>query len=101
MFLVAVNLEMLAPSCGLIGDALLGQVYFHLRLRIGLNAVEEFLQKVLADNDRQHKIVEFVVLVDICKETADNHTETIAGNSPSSMFTAGTRTEVLACDKDG
>ena len=38
--------------------------------------------------------------MDIRKETADDHSEAVTSNRPSSMFTGGARTEVLAGNKD-
>ncbi len=96
MLLIAVDVEMIAASCLLVSDGLTGQIDLHFRLRVAPNAVEEFGQERLAHLYGEHKVVEFVVPVDIGKETADDHTEAIAGNGPCGMFTAGTATEVLA-----
>ena len=96
MLLVGIDFEVFAAACGSIGDGLCGQVYGHLRLRIGGNGVEQFLQEVRRDDHRQHEVVELVVLVDIGKEAAHYHTESISCNGPGSMFAAGTAAEVLS-----
>ena len=38
--------------------------------------------------------------MNISKEAGHNYPETISGDSPCSMFTAGTRTEILSRHKD-
>ena len=68
MFFVSVYLEMLAIASGKIGDCLVWQVYTHLCLMVFINAFEQLFEERLANHYWQNKIVELVVLVDICKE---------------------------------
>ena len=100
MLLVAIDVELLRTASGLVGHRLVGQVDLYFGLRILFDAVEELSQKVLADDDGQHEVVELVVLVDISKERADNDTKAVACNSPGSMLTRGARAEILACHED-
>ena len=44
--------------------------------------------------------MKLVILVDIGKERADNHSEAIAGDGPGSMLTTAAGTEILTCHKD-
>ena len=68
MFLVTVNIEVLRMARREIGDRLVGQVYFNFCIGIILNGRKQFRQKAFAYLYGQHKIIELVVLVDICKE---------------------------------
>ena len=79
MLLVSVYLKMLALACSEVCHGLIGQVYLHLCLVVLVDAGKEFLKEFLAHHYRQHKIVEFVVLVDVGKERADDHTESGSG----------------------
>ena len=82
LFLVAVDFKLLALACSEVGDSLVGQVNLYLHLRVLLNALKEFGEELLAHYHRQHEVVEFVVLVDVGKEAADNHAESITGDCP-------------------
>ena len=96
MLLVAVDVEVLRVACGFVGDRLPGQIHLDLGLRVVLDALEEFSKEYLAHLDREHEVIELVVLMDIGKERRDDHSEAIAGNSPGGMFAAGARAEILA-----
>ena len=100
MFLITVYLEMLTVPGGKVCDGLVGQINAHLCLVVFVDAVEEFFEESLRDDDRQHKVVELIVLVDIRKERTDDHPETVACDGPCRMLTGGAGTEVLACHKD-
>ena len=78
MFLITVYLEMLTVPGGKVCDGLVGQINAHLCLVVFVDAVEEFFEESLRDDDRQHKVVELIVLVDIRKERTDDHPETVA-----------------------
>ena len=86
---------MLTVACGKVRHRLIGHIDLHLCLRIGSDAVKEFLLKLLAHDDGKHEAVEEVVAVDVSKGTGDDDTHAIACNGPCSVFTAGTRTPVL------
>ena len=47
---------------------MVGQIYGKDGLRISLNAVEQFTEKIFRHHHRQHKVVEFILLMDISKE---------------------------------
>ena len=100
VLLITVDLEMLTGACGLVGDSLIGEIDLYLGLGVALDAGKEFCQKALAHHNGKHEVVQLVVLMDIGKEGADDHTEAITGNSPGRMFARGTGTEVLACHED-
>ena len=100
MLLIAIDLEGLMTACSEIYHRLIREVDFYLSTRIILNTLKELREEVLAHLYRQHEIIQFIILVDIRKEAADNHSEAITSNRPSSMFTGGARTEVLAGNKD-
>ena len=100
MFLVAVYLEMLAAASGEVGDGLVGQVDTHLGLMVAVDALEKFLEERLANHHRQNEIVEFIVLVDVSKEGADDHAEASTSYRPCGMFARGARAEVLARHED-
>ena len=84
-------------TCRLVGDGLFGKIHFHFHLRVCFYRIEQFLQKLLGYNHRKHKVVQLIILMNIGKKAGYHHTETIAGNCPGCVFTAGTRTEVLTC----
>ena len=90
MFFIGIDLECLTMTCREVGDGLIGKINFHLSLRIILNTLEEFIKERLTDLHGQNKIIQFVVLVNIGKETADDHPETITCDSPGSMFSGRT-----------
>ena len=90
MFLICIDLECLTMTSREVGDSLIGKINFHLCLRIILNTLEEFAKELLTYLYWQNEIIQFVVLVDISKETADDHPETITGDSPCSMFSGRT-----------
>ena len=100
MLLIAVDVEMLAATCGLVGDCLIRKIHLHLRLRIMLDAGKELCQEVVAHLHGQHEIVQFVVFVDISEKRADDHPEAIACNRPGSMLARAATAEVLACHED-
>ena len=100
MLLVAVDFEVLALAGSKIGDCLVRKIYLHLCLVIHVDALEEFLQEFLAYYYRQYEVVQFVVLVDISEERADDNTEASACDSPGSVLTGRTSTEVLAGYED-
>ncbi len=91
---------MLTVSGGKVRDGLVGQINTHLCLVVFVDTVEEFFEESFRDDDRQHKVVELIVLVDIRKERTDDHPEAVACDGPCRMFTRGAGTEVLACHKD-
>ena len=100
MFLVAVDFEVLALAGSKIGHGLIRKIYLHLSLVILVNALEEFFQEFLAYYYWQYEVVQFVVLVNISKERADDYTEACTCDSPSSVLTGRTGTEVLASYED-
>ena len=100
IFLVAVDVEVLAVAGGHVGDGLGGQVHAHLRLRVLRDAGKELLLEGFADDDRQHEAVEEVVAMDVSKGTADDHAHAIAGNGPGGVFARGTAAPVLAGHDD-
>ena len=100
MFLVAVDFEVLALAGSKIGHGLVRKIYLHLCLVILVDALEEFLQEFLAYYYWQYEVVQLVVLVDISKERADDYTEACTCDSPGSMLTGRTGTEVLASYED-
>ena len=100
MFLVGIDFEGLRATRSQIGDGLLWQVDSDLRCVVVGNGLEEFLQEGLTHDHGKYEVVEFVVLVYIGKERTDDNPETIVGNGPCCMFTAGAATEVLAGNKD-
>ena len=57
---------------------------------------EKLCKEFFAHDYRKDEIVELVVLVDICKEAGYDHAESVSGNGPCGVLTAGTGTEVLA-----
>ena len=92
---------MFALARSLVGDGLFGQIHFHFHLRIGRDRVEQLFQERLTYHHRKHKVVQFIVLVYIGKEARYHHTETVTGNSPCSMLTAGTFTIILFGNDNG
>lgn len=88
VFLVGIDFKMLALARGLVGNGLFGQVHFHFRFGIGENRVEKFFQERFAHHHGKHEIIQFVVLMDIRKEAAHHHAETIVGNGPCRMLAA-------------
>ena len=88
MLLVGIDFERLTAARGFVGDSLGWQIYFDFHLRVFIDAIEQLLQEGFAHHDRQDKVVQFIVLVDIGKEAADHHAEAISGNRPRSMFAA-------------
>ena len=101
IFLVAVDVEMFLEVAGRVGDGLVWEVNHHVHLRIGLDIGKELLKEGFADHNWKDEVIEFVLLVDIGKETAHNDAETIAGNGPGGVFATRPATEVLARHKDG
>ena len=97
MLLVGIDFKLLGFAGRLVGDGLFRQINLHLCLRVGIDGIEQLLKERFADDHRQHEVVQFVVLVDVGKETADHDPESISGDCPCGMFTAGTASEVLAC----
>lgn len=68
VLLILVDFKMLAvPRCK-IGDRLVRQINFHLRLMILVYAFEKFLQKSLRNDYGKHKVIKLIILVDICEE---------------------------------
>lgn len=100
MFLITIYLEMLTVTISKVRDSLIGEIHTHLCLVVLVDAVEEFFEERLRDDDGQYKVVELIVLMDISEERADDHAEAIACDSPGSMLTGGAGTEVLACHED-
>ena len=100
MFLVGIDFEGLRATRCQIGDGLFRQVDSDLRSVVVGNRLEEFLQERLAHDHGKYEVVEFVVLVYIGKERANDNPESIVGNGPCCMFTAGAASEVLAGNKD-
>ena len=92
---------MLLEVAGRIGDGLVWEVNHHVHLRIGLDVGKELLKEGFADHNWKDEVIEFVLLVDIGKETAHNDAETVASNGPGGVFTARPATEVLARHEDG
>ena len=97
MLLVPVDLKALAPARGLVGHRLVGQVYLHQCLGIGLDRGKELGQELLADHHGKHKVVQLIVLMYIGKEAADDYAKAIARNGPCRMFTARPTAKVLTC----
>ena len=87
VFLITIDLETLLTSCGEIGHCLVGHIHPHLHLGVGLDAGKQLSEEILTDYHWKHEIVEFVVLVDICKEAGDDYPESVAGDGPSRMLT--------------
>ena len=83
VFLVGIDFKMLALARGLVGNGLFGQVHFHFRFGIGENRVEKFFQERFAHHHGKHEIIQFVVLMDIRKEAAHHHAETIVLSKPA------------------
>ena len=77
-------------SGGKVCNRLVGHIHLHFGSRIGLDSVEKFLLELSAHNDGQHKAVEQIVAMNVCKRTADDHTHTITGNGPCGMLATGT-----------
>ena len=100
MLLVGVDVEAFATAGGKVGDSLIGQVHTYLGFGIGGDGVEEFLQEAFAHHNREHEVVQLVLLVDVGEEAADDHAEAIARQRPGGMFAATARTEVLARHED-
>ena len=88
IFLVAVDVEMLLEVAGRVVDGLVWEVNHHVHLRIGLDVGKELLKEGFADHNWKDEVIEFVLLVDIGKETAHNDAETVAGNGPGGVFAA-------------
>ena len=101
IFLVAVDIEMLLEVAGRIGDGLVGEVNHHVHLRISLDVGKELLKEGFTDHNWKDEVIEFVLLVDIGKETAHDDAETVASNGPGGVFAARPATEVLACHENG
>ena len=101
VFLIAIDIEMLLEVAGRVGDDLVWEVNHHVHLRIGLDVGKELLKEGFADHNWKDEVIEFVLLVDIGKETAHNDAETVAGNGPGGVFAARPATEVLARHEDG
>ena len=78
---------MLLPSGNPISNRLVRKVHFHQCFRILLDGLEQLGEKIITYLHGQYEVVQLVVLVDIRKETADNHAEPVASDSPGSMFT--------------
>ena len=83
VFFVGVDVEVLALARGLVGDGLGGQVDFDFCCRIGIDRVEKLGQERFAYDNRKDEVIQLVVFVDVGKEAADNHTESVFGNRPS------------------
>ncbi len=88
---------MLALARGLVGNGLGRQVDFDFRFRIGKNRVEKLGQKRFTNHHRKNKVIQFIVFVDIRKETGYDYAKPVICNRPSSVLATGTRTEVLPC----
>lgn len=88
VFLIAVDVEMLLEVAGRVGDGLIWEVNHHVHLRIGLDVGKELLKEGFADHNWKDEVIEFVLLMDIGKETAHNNAETVAGNGPGGVFAA-------------
>ena len=71
MFLITIDVKVLAAACGLIGNGLIRQIDGHRRLRIFPDALEQLCEEVLTHLYGQHEIVQLVVLVDVGEEAAD------------------------------
>lgn len=100
MLLISVYLEMLTLTGSKVCDRLVRQIDTHLRFVVFIDAVEELFEERLRDDNRQYKVVELVVLVDVSEERTDDHAEAIACDGPGSMLTGGAGTEVLAGHQD-
>ena len=96
VFLVGIDFKMFTLTRRQIGDGLVGQVHFDLRLMVVFNALEQLLKERFGHDDGQNEIVQFVVLVYVGEERADNHPETGTGNGPCSMLAGRARAEVLS-----
>ena len=96
ILLVPVEFKLLgAPSC-VVRYALVGHVNGKHCLRILGNSGKDLSQEILGHYHGEHEVVEFVLLVNVGKETAHHDTEPISRNRPSGMLTTGTTTKVLA-----
>ena len=100
MLLITIDFEVLALAGGHICDRLVGQIHLHLSLVVFGDAVKEFLEEGLADDDREHKVVQLIVLMNVSKERADDYSETITGYCPCGVLAAGARAKVLAGHED-
>ena len=100
MLLVGIDVKMLAAARGLVRDGLRRQVDFHQRPGVRKDTVEQLAEKIRADHDRQHEVVQLIVLVDVRKEAADHHAEAVARNGPGGVFATAARPEILACHED-
>mgnify|MGYP001643278967 CR=1 FL=1 len=87
MLLVTVDFKMLALACCKVGYRLVGKVNLDLCPMVIGYAFEQFLQKAFRNNDRKHKVIQLVVLMNISKKTTNNYTKSIACNGPGRMFT--------------
>ena len=87
MLFIAINLEVLLTSGSIVGHGLVRKINGDGHSRILVYTVEELFQERFGHDNRQHKVVELVVLVDIGKERADNHAETISCDGPGCMVT--------------
>ena len=85
MLLVGIDFEGFRLACRLVGNGLGRKVYFYFRLRVGKDRVEQFFQEPFAYHHRKHEIIQFVILVDIGKETGYYYTEAVTGNRPRRM----------------
>ena len=100
MLLVAIDFKVLALAGSKIGHGLVRKINLYLCLMILVDALEKFLQEFLAYHYWQHEVVQLVVLVDISEERADDYAEAGTCDSPGSVLTGRTRTEVLTCYED-
>ena len=87
MLLVTVDFKMLALACCKVGYRLIGKVNLDLCSMVIGYAFEQFLQEAFRNNDRKHKVVQLVVLMNISKERANDDSEAVACNGPSGVFT--------------
>ena len=58
------------------------------RGRVGIDSGEQLCQERLGHSDRQNKIIQFVIAVDIGEKAAYHHSEPGIGNSPCGMLAA-------------
>ena len=90
VLLIAIDIEVFLMARREIGHCLIGEVYLYLSFWIVPDTLEYLIEEGLTDDNRQNEVVEFIILVDVSKEAADDHPEAIAGDGPCSVLTGGT-----------
>src|SRR5690606_41995416 len=82
------------------GDRLCRKVNNQPVTRIGLDFGKQYIYSICGQHDRQHAILEAVVIKNICETRCYHRAEAEILQSPGRVFPTGTTAEIFASQQD-